>query len=301
MRSLWILALLCLQAYAKDMCHFLRTTRGDYLDTPCTRGSQETTVAGSFPSFADSVNLNPASIPTMRTPVGVEVIASNANVAVAGAKYNVALIKGFRKMGAAISTDSDTTFFNHGLYQASGTSSSSSSSADAVMPSLNLGAALAGLLSTKQESSFLPSYGVVARYNRVRQKWGHGLGASFNSKYLTIGGSAVSEKNSDSSITTFGAYSAGLKVHAFQADYTYLTYGKGSSFLTNAPTHIVSAAIRFRGFWLEYAFKQYVDASGTTATKMLIGSQVQLGKFLALGYLYNYIPGAHSLGAQIFL
>lgn len=286
---------------AKDMCHFLRTTRGDYLDVPCTRGSQETTVAGSFPSFADSFNLNPASIPTMRTPVGVEVIASNANVAVEGAKYNVALIKGFRKMGAAISTDSDTTFFNHGAYQAGSSSTSSTSSADAVMPSINLGAALAGLLHAKTEELFLPSYGVVARYNRVSQKWGHGLGASFNSKYLTIGGSAVAEKNSDSSTTTFGAYSAGLKFLAVQADYTYLTYGQGSSFLTNAPTHIVSAAIRVRGFWLEYAYKQYVDTSGATVSKMLIGSQVQLGRYLALGYLYNYIPGAHSLGAQIFL
>src|SRR3990167_7522626 len=113
-----------------------------------SRPAYKTISGGPYPAFADMFNINPASIPVVDAPLGVEGIASTSGNRYAKEDINFALIKGFQRFGTAASSNSDNTFYSYNLVHAyQGTpyrdDIERAAAEGSVLPTINLGASFA--------------------------------------------------------------------------------------------------------------------------------------------------------------
>src|SRR3990167_8112631 len=74
-------------AQAADLCE-------SYIEW-CPGYRRHTVAGGSYPSFSDTFNVNPASIPTTITPLGIEVLMATAGTS-SSAQTNFALVRGVK-------------------------------------------------------------------------------------------------------------------------------------------------------------------------------------------------------------
>lgn len=98
-----------LPIYAADVCQYFLSIPVD--NGSCGNSGINTVTGGGFPTFSDAFNLNPASIPILKTPVGVEGTYSyNNKDPNQSSESNVALIKGYDGFGFGMTSNSDRTF-----------------------------------------------------------------------------------------------------------------------------------------------------------------------------------------------
>jgi len=178
-------------------------------------------MGGSYPMLFDAINVNPASVPVYRTPLGVEYSHT-------AGKDNFALIKGQENFGAGISAkNSSATFF--GPYENYKVALKEKHGEEdyeprALDPNLNLSTAL-NLLPLKTLA--LP-LGLGYKFNQEKQAWSPTVGLGFKTRYLNVGASAYREqpeKGRDSSFESTETNdvvtsSVGLRLGNLVVDFT---------------------------------------------------------------------------------
>lgn len=298
--QLGILAFFSVTGEARDLCDYYKDYIPEVYNAYCTGGRSHTQMSGASASFADAFNLNPASIPTFKTPFGIEVIASSTAAGYSAPTYNFAVIRGFQKFGAAISTNNDTSVYS--------TKTSTSGNSQVVpsgiaIPTINAGFA-SNLLKDEQKVFLTPNFGVSGRYNRNDRTFGYGMGLNFTSTHFSIGASYAQDGLNiyTSSARNFYTAMLSIRLNAFQADYNFVkNSGSNTGGTSTAPIHIASASLMIGPVQASGAFRQYSDDTGAAQNVIHFAIELRATKFLALAYLYNYIPGTQSLGAQLML
>ena len=258
-------------------------------------------------------NVNPASIPTIPTPLGVEVIASSVGEVNAKPNMNFALIKGFSRVGTAVSTSSDNTFYSYNLAQGFIGSPSRASFEESLSqhstttPTINLGSAVS-LLQEQAQKFVTPTMGLVARFNKLSKAWDYGIGTSINSEHVTMGLSSIRTRGDRAvgvpeTTTTTGNF--GLKLSKLNIEYTLLYYRTTDvTVMTlpifNDPVQIFTASYQWNSFIATGAYRAVTNIVGKRAYLWLVALQYQFNSHFALSYLSNYVPDTKSLGLQLF-
>ncbi len=297
--SLFVFLLSSTNARAASPCFFI--------SVPCESSPDRGAVTGgAFPAFADMFNLNPASIPTVETPVGIEAIASASGRLDSEPTYNFSIIKGFKRIGAALSSNSENTFYNYNLEQAA--QGTQFQSYFGQRSTLNLGSAFA-LLEDELKQYMSPALGLGARYNQVTGDLDLSFGASLSSKYLSLGVSTHSTRGDPMTgypNTQTTTLSAEFRLGWLSVDYTLIYYGTSDPIarqhpIFGTPTRIATIGVQKGGFWATAAYRRTVDLDGAERSLLLGSVQYQFFSKLSAGYLYNYVPGSQSLGIQLFI
>jgi|GEM_PF-1626358 len=309
-RGLYIVGLLAALAlpghvHAQQNCTVRGINESGFVNQ-CTDAQRVPVSGEAYPTFGDALNLNPASIPVHSTPLGVECIGSAKDSQISGANWNVALIRGFSRFGTALSTSADNTFYSSPYLQATSDASAFAVPAPLVVPTMSFGLATDALF--KAASFLKPVAGAALRYNQTRGTFGYSSGVSLGlGRSLSLGGSFIHEPTGNSlpgeqSVHLMASFSTAR----LQADLTYalnrILSSSGNTFEDGLHPSMaivtVSANVGKLGGTLGY--KRFLDSFATSVTQLwLVSASVELGKRIRLAYLYDYVPGAHSLGAQI--
>jgi hypothetical protein len=294
------------KAHAAETCWFL--------SVPCNSSPQQQTVSGgAYPTFGDMFNVNPGSIPTIPTSVGVEAISSTTGDANAKPLINVAVIKGFQRVGTALSTNSENTFYTYNLAQAYQNTAAQSplerQVADAsVMSTVNLGAALA-IVANQLKRISIPTLGLNLRYNTAARSWDPGFGLSVNSKHFDLGFSQYSGKarTPQTSMTTkTTTATVGAKFEYLNLEYTYLSYKANDiglatrSAVFHNPVHIFTGVLQMKEVYFTLGRRLAFNMDDRRVALTLLALQIQFSGKFAFSYMLNYVPGASSIGFQAF-
>ena len=302
-------------ARAEDACEMYKRLMPRVYEVRCAGGGGGKSRAGeAYSSFADSCNINPASLPTTPTPYGLEVIESYPSES---DRYppapTLALIKGFHKIGTAVSTGGNTTFYGNDVGQrVYGTTPD----VDVRNPETPQGKAFnlnAGTsISLGGGGGAEPSLGVSLRYNHITSTigWGTGLAVSMGKAALGFGVSRETVSNRLPTMT-FASAVVAYKLPIVEFEYTYLTCSSpfadpDTSVVSAAapslnPVHILTATAPLSRLILSTAVRRTNYLLVGDVWQFHAAAQVQIFSHLAVGYLINYIPGTHSIAAQIFL
>ncbi|MGZ6469278.1 MAG: hypothetical protein ACXWQJ_18395, partial [Bdellovibrionota bacterium] len=267
----------------------------------------------TYPSFSDTFNVNPASLPVTLTPVGVEAIASTAGSR-SGSNINFALIKGFKAYGFGLANNSDNTFYSYNLVQALKNTSygniiNNFVAANALRSSINLGAAVAPFRGKMFNFVSIPTLGIDLRYNRLTNNWDPQLGASFNASYFNFGASYTkSARGHGNTVPAMSTTSltAGAKVGVLAAEYTVFYLGTSDPSLASLPlysrpTQILTGSLGLSRFHFTAAYRKSYNVNANPVYLTLVAFQIELLKKLSLAFQRNYLPGASSLSLQVLL
>ncbi len=289
---------------ALDGCYYYVHAGSDA--NTCADPSGRSVTGASFPSFSDSFNANPASIPTIPTPYGIELVGKTlSNPFAENSQTNFALIKGFRNVGAAASTNSDRTFFSTGLGNAiSGTDYEAAYNEyiNSMNPksSFNVGSAIS-LAVEKIKKVSIPSLGIGLRYNRVSNRFDYQPGLSINTQFIHLGYSVILHTASqEMGIESYQTKTFNLGFRYGIASFD-LTRIKPESALYHEMTDLYSLSLQIKGLHLTAAHRRFKNILQNDVSMNLFALQAKLTSFLSAGYLLNYIPGSHSFVLQILL
>lgn len=289
------------EALARDYCFF---QQGTY-DGSCLQNSGVNKVAGgSFPSVSDAFTVNPASLPIISTPWGVEGIISN-NTVTNATEGSYSLVRGFKKIGAGMATNNDKSFYSLGLSQIY-ENTSYSATAQSVLDQYSkgnqgalLGTAVGLPFSGALEKITVPSLGLAFKYNRFSGKWDLVWGISLNTKFISLGYSAF--KDSPGVLApeaTTVAFSAGMKLPYINVDYTFTKYTV-NGFTSNMRN--LTGTLTIGPILISYANRNYNNVENRTIDQTMAAVQATITKKFTLGAFMGYIPNTVSLGAQLYL
>lgn len=301
----WILCCIWPFFAQADLCDYYKKFSPKIYEINCVQGpgKAKKSVGSGATTFGGAFNINPSSVPTEPSPYGLEVIENVIPPLFSNNRVNFSLIKGFHKIGSAVTTNSNNTFYGNDVIQrAYGHSTYKTfdlpEPAKGTLPSFNLGTAFELI---KSKSIFSPSFslGVSLRYNQITDTVGEGLGFLVKTDYLVFGSGIVSEKVSNFlPAMDFYSVTVGLRLILLEIEYTWLKNSGGVTldpiqiltFTTNLGSLILTFAVRRLEFLQEGEVQQYHYAV-----------QYQFSRHLSLGCLYNYVPGAGSVAMQVFL
>ena len=234
-------------------------------------------LGGSYPLLIDAFNLNPASLPTYLTPVGVESFFD-------GSKTNFALIKGVKRTGFGFSSSTtEGTFFS----DVDNTRAMDVLNEDVQVfydeyaqhhqPKLNFATAF-NILEIK--SIFSSSIGATYRYNRLTKEKEKVLGSIIKTKYLSFGGS-LTERNENNKLLVMAL---GSKLGNFLFEYTQLIQQEGAKVRTN----IASMTYANGSLSLSIAFRKQNNPEISDEDIVLWGSEGIIYKREHTLYGFNY-------------
>jgi hypothetical protein len=264
--------------------------------------------AGANSTFSDSFNISSASLPTEPSSYGIETIGSELRSGGGGFSPNFALIKGYHRFGTGISTGSNNTFYGDDVIERlSGppnvTSFKPAEPATGHFTNLNLGGSLE-LLTFGQGNAV--KLGASVRYNETTNTWGGGPAVFLNLGNFSFGAGFTNETVSALvPRVLFTTFLVSARVSNFEFEYTYLTDNLN---LGLSPIQIFTATATYGRFLLLAAIRQLnylTNASATNVTGEVyqehFGVQWLVSTHFSVGYLFNYIPGANSVGLQVYL
>lgn len=247
--------------------------------------------------------MNSASIPTEESPYGIESIASFPRADDPARNYSFSLVKGFHKVGTAVSTASNMSFYGNDIVQRSTGLSSDANithpeTASGHLTDLNIGTSIA-LNSAGGPNTPPPSVGISLRYNHITNTIGWGMGISAGAGKAVFG-LGFSEEQVSNTLPQILFYSAliGIKFPMAEFEYTLLMNEGGADL---KPIHLLTATAVAGRFLISAAVRRlnYLYLGDLTQTHYSV--QFQPDSHIAFGYLYNYLPGTNSLALQLFL
>lgn len=263
----------------------------------CDNPSSSNSTGGSYPLLTDAFNVNPSSLPTTKTPLGVEMFWDQS-------KTNVAMIKGTGKAGAGFSsTTTEGPFFSNAsnveiaqLKSQSLRRSTDAEGTGAYAPNLNFGSSVNLLTSPGLTSNI----GGQLKYINEAREFRPGAGWNFKTKILNGG---VSYYKSPTTGSTQSA-SLGARIMNMVLDLTYLENKSGDP----NRTLISSGTLVWKKFIFTGAYRvqsnaylspEYIDqlrASGVDYKKehYMVGISFRPFDKLSIGYYENYILGKGS-------
>lgn len=275
----------------------------------CSKGSSS---GSANPSKSDGFSVNPSGIPTETTAFGLEGIWSSAGTNYPKTSLNTSIIKGYQRVGSALTSGNGHTFYSFNLLQAHQetgfqTSAEKVAAESTAEGTTNIGGALA-LVRNSAKAKLVPTLGASARYNKLTKTWGPGYGVTLNSKFLSLGWGAWTSAGSVAlgiPETSASNLNASARFGNVNVEYTYINYSaKGLPTIMadySHPVSILTGSLAIKRCIFTVAKRQAVNILNSPISLMLFAFQLQVSSHIALAYLHNYIPGAYSLGLQIFL
>jgi hypothetical protein len=288
-------------AQASEICDDYRKNDPELYKLICTEGSAGTKPAGANSTFSDAFNINAGALPTEPSSYGFESIGSylRADTSTLGGNYS--LIKGYHRFGTGISTSGNNTFYGNDVYERlhgtpEVTSFNPQETSKGHFVDLNLGTSF---LIYDPSDGPRARLGISARYNNITNTWGWGPGLMVSWDYFTIGAGYTHEQVSNTLPTLlFESFLVSAHVSLFELEYTVL----------NAPAQTNLSAIQILTLTTKLGrlnltgairFLDYLSTGRISQTHFAL--QYMFNKSFSAGLLYNYIPGANSVGTQFFL
>lgn len=289
------------RAHASEPCNHFRTHSPALYDIYCKNGSSSSKPAGASSTFSSSFNINTASLPNEKSNYGLESIGSfvEENESEYGTQF--ALIKGFSKFGAGISTGSANIFYGNDVYRRlnQGPNLDDFDDPEPVrgkITNLNVGTSFSLLRFGKSAKL---SLGTTARYNKITNTWGGGPALLFTSRYLTFGTGFTRERVSNTlPRVSFYSYTVSTRILMFEIQYDQLRDSLG---LNLDPIHIGTLTFPLKRLILSGAVRRLNYVNYGHITQYHFAAQFLLSRRFSLGLLHNFIPGTNSVGLQIFL
>ena len=286
---------------ASPMCNEYKKNSPRMYDLYCTTGgSGNTKPAGASSTFTESFNLNPATLPTEESPYGVEVISTYLHSGAPPGFPTLGVVKGFHRFGAAISTAGGNTFYsNHLVQRLSGPSDlqtlTEKETQKGKFSDLNLGTSF-GLLQI--ESGLTLQLGLSARYNQMTNTWGGGPALMLVTRFVTLG-AGVSREQVSNFIprTSFYSLMVSKRFGFLELEYDRLSVDDQPLL---SPIEIFTMSAGFRNIIFTLAGRRLNYVTEGNVTQLHFAIQCLVTHSFSLGYLYNYIPGGNSLGAQVY-
>ncbi len=279
------------------MCEALLRVTGQNCDL--VRGNS---AGASYPQIFDAFNINPGSIPTALTPVGLEAYVNKSD-------FNITGIKGQGKVGGALYTSqTQANYFSNvnnlevalrnARATSSGTSVASSSSLSSGAYSPAVGGGIAVPLAPPK--FFLaPVLGASLKRSSENGNIKGSLGVSINTAIVHLGYS----QSWESSLEKVTSGNIGIRVFKFMVDYTYLKNVRSTYSSTTDHTKILSVTGSLFGLELNYGYR-YQYSNGVTSADIdrlrelgvdykrshnLFGVQYRWGEKFSLGVFNNYV------------
>jgi hypothetical protein len=286
-------------ARADSVCSYYRRNAPEIYKVLCKKGPVSSKPAGANSSFSDSFNLNTGALPTEPSSYGLEIIGSflpNDE-----RKPNFALVKGFKKFGAGVSTSGNNTFYGNDIVQRLfGTplveTFRAREEARGKLTNLNLGTALE-LHRPKRGPTI--RLGISARYNKVSDTWGGGPALLLSWTQFTLGAGFTHETVSNAlPRLLFTSYLASFRLWVFEFEYNQLHAGADYGL---QPIHIFTTTLSIRRLLLTVAIRQLNFLEHGTVSQTHFAIQYLFSQHISAGFLSNYIPGAASIGIQYYL
>lgn len=258
------------------------------LNYACKTGGSSTT-GTTYPASSDAFSNNPASIPTEKTPFGVEALLGQGET-------NYGFFQGYGKFGmAAGSIAKENAFFSNASNLAAiGVELPQGTGGDINKSNYQLGFAVP-LFKNSLKRWFVPVLGFSGRRYKQSENIREGYGLSLTHKYLHLG---VGLAKNDENVGVLSR-SGGFKWKRFSFDYTYIENLKGIS----NKTKIYSMIYMFTKVTLIGAYRlQEIQALSLWEQELIrlqgksiqeahlfLGIQYQLGRVFAIGYYINYV------------
>lgn len=287
--------------YARaDLCDLYKKTAPSLYKIIC-KSTRAARTARNSSSFSDSFNLNPSGLPNKPTPYGLETIGTR--IRGDGGKYGgqFAVVKGFTKIGAGLSSAGNNTFYGNDIIQRYKKKPniddfSHGETERGVLPSFNLGTAIG---FTGKNSKTPTSLGISVRYNKITNKPGGGLGFSIKPGFMTFGiGAAYEDISNELDPVRFYSGVVGMRFPFCELEYNILWNAGGYSL---PAIHIGTLTLLTGALMPSYAVRKAYYYDGGQVLQHHWSVQYQFSKTFAGGILYNYLPGTTSLATQIFL
>ncbi len=291
-------------AYASSVCNYYRKSVPRLYNLLCSKGRASSKPAGANSSFSAAFNLTAASLPTEPTSYGLETIGSVLRDGESGVSPTFSLVKGFSKFGTGISTGSNNTFYGDDVHQRQfGTAELRTfepmETARGSGPNLNLGSSFN---LTDPRRAVHAKLGTSIRYNRISDSWGGGPALALASTHLTLGAAVTRERVSNElPRLQFTNYQISTRLWVFELEYNQL---RNDSHYNQSPIHILTLTTSIRALLLTVAQRQLVLTQVDRSEAVVqhhFALQYQFSTHFSAGAMFNYIPGAVSLGAQVFL
>ncbi len=287
-------------ALAGSACDSYRKSAPRMYELYCSGGAGAGKPAGSTSTFTESFKLNAASLPTENSPYGVEGLTTFLNSGVSAGFPTLGIVKGFHRFGAGVSTAGANTFYsNHLTQRLTGPSKiqnfDETETKKGKFSSLNMGSSFQ-LWAISSEASL--QLGASLRYNQITNTLGGGPAIMLLSDFVTVGFGVSREQVSNTiSRADFYSFLVGKRFGSLELEYNFLD----ADILPNlSAVHVVTANLSVNHLILIFAVRRlnYIEEGYVTQPHFAV--QWLLMKHFSLGYLYNYIPGGSSIGAQMF-
>jgi hypothetical protein len=264
--------------------------------------------SGATSNFSDAFQLSSASLPTEETSYGVEAITTFLTSGASPGIPNLALLKGFHRFGTGLSTSAGNTFYSNDLVQrlngpAHLKTLVNPESAKGYVTNLNFGTSFLLL-----DPEYGPSVqlGLSGRYNRITNTLGGGPALLLGSSFISLGAGISHEKTSNNlSAQNFMSLLISARLEGLEVEFNFLdtvshdyTAGQGVKL---GPIKILTATYPIGDFVLTAAVRALNYESEGDVTQFHASIQYLLDSHLAIGYLFNYIPGGNSIGLQFYL
>jgi hypothetical protein len=163
------------------------------------------------------------------------------------------------------------------------------------MPNLNVGTSF----SLKKFEGGSVKLGLSGRFNKTTNTYGGGPGLMVNWNRFTMGAGFTRERVSNFlPVITFTNFMVSARIYVLEFEYTQL---RNSGGLELDPIHILSATADIRRLTLTLATRKlnYLNVGDVVQNHFAI--QYLFSKRFSAGFLFNYIPGASSIGTQFYL
>jgi hypothetical protein len=296
-----LLGIVCfgIDAHAESLCSYYRRNAPDIYQVLCRKGPVSSKPAGAKSSFSDSFNLNSGALPTEPSSYGLEVLGSMLSNS--EWKPNFAVVKGFKKFGAGVSTSGNNTFYGNDIAQRlyftpEVETFEPREEERGKLSNLNLGTALE-LFSPKRGPTV--RLGLSARYNKVSDTWGGGPALLLSWTQLSLGAGFTHETVSNAiPRLLFTSYLASYRLWVFEFEYNQLRAGADYGL---QPIHIFTTTVSVRRLLLTVAVRRLNYLEYGTVNQSHFAIQYLFSQHFSAGFLVNYIPAAASVGIQYYL
>ena len=298
------LALAAGPVQAGDVCDYYRSHDAGLFKLFCGGGGgggRKAAVAGAHSTFNDGFNMNGGALPTEPTSYGFEAIGSMLRESPSDFSPTFSIVKGYHRIGTGVSTAGNNTFYGNDVLQRTKSTPELTSFAPLEHPNgfvtnANIGAAL-GLIQARKGIDV--KLGVSLRYNKTTNTVGGGPGLLVASPYFTVGIGVTREKVSNYlQPLYFVAGMVSARLLFLELEYNVLVVNGD---LGLDPIHILTASMSIRRLMLTAAVRRLNYLNYGSVTQEYYAVQFLLGKSLAIGALYNFIPGATSAAFQYYL
>lgn len=294
MRKIFFSAFLFLPSLAFADC----TWNADHSFYGCNESlSIANSVGRTLPVLADTVRFNPAAIPTVPTPVGVEF---TYNSRTEGDKnFQPSLLKGLPSVGIAAVSWTENNFSTPNVQKAIGTYYSS------LLSSYNQSTSMGFRLGTSVGFS-------VGNFARISGGASFGQGRAFGSSSTALGVTADAgvfslglAKTKDKVVTGL----PGASTTTMSVGLTYLGIYIGHTYMKLEmdgleklpPIRIYSIRFAFQSIAFYAAMKRDIfDYTGAQKTYFTGNIQIPISSSLVLAYVYGLYDRAHSVSAQFY-